>query len=298
MYDSDNILDHRWFNTHRYALIDAVWREELPTSWPLTVIAPAFLGEDTARCPVLLDIHALSQDEIGELLDQLAEEVTSRQDTLCSLLLASRHEPEPVANHLARRMMLVLPGEPAPKQLRYFDPGTFLQLPRLLGAHGLTWLLGEIESAIVPWAGQWTHVKKPEPVGQTFRLEADHLVALSRLGVVNRVAMQMAPPADTGAWEETCAQIDDHVQRAMAEHGLTRQTDLVAFATHALKYHAAFDSHPRLIALFQELRSGSPKDDIDYRELTSYFTPEDWQQICIEQQIQGLKSHNKKGIRS
>lgn len=285
MYDSHNILDHRWFNTHRYALIDAVWREELSTSWPLTLIAPAFLGEDTARSPVLLDMHALSHDDLGELLDQLAEEVASRQDTLCSLLLASPQEPGSVANHLAQRMMLALPGESAPKQLRYFDPGTFLQLPRLLGANGLAWLLGNVESVIVPWAGQWTHINKPEPVGKTFRLEADHLVALSRLGVVNRVAMQMAPPADTEAWEQTCAQIDNYVRRAMAEHGLTQQADLVAFASDALEHHPSFDSHPRLAALFQELRAAPPEDEIDYQELRSRFTPEDWQQICSEQQL-------------
>ena len=298
MYDSHNILDHRWFNTHRYALIDAVWREELPISWPLTLIAPAFLGEDTARCPVLLDMHALSRDDLGELLERLAEQVASRQDALCSLLLASQREPMSVANHLAQRMVLALPGESVRKQLRYFDPGTFLQLPRLLGTNGLAWLLGETESVMLPWAGQWMHINKPEPVGRTFRLGADHIAALSRLGVVNRVAMQMAPPADAGEWEQTCAQIDGHVQRVMAEHGLTQQADLVAFASHALEHHPSFDSHPRLSALFQELRAATPEDEIDYRELTSRFTPEDWQQICMEQQIQGQKSHNKEGIRS
>lgn len=298
MFNSHDILDHRWFKSHRYALIDAVWRDELPSAWPLTLIAPAFLGDDTARCPVLLDMHALSRNDTGKLLAQLSEQVTNRQDVLFSLLLASQREPVTVANHLARRMVLMLPGDPVRKQFRYFDPGTLLQLPRLLGGNGLAWLLGEIDSAIVPWAGQWTHINKPDSDGRTFRLELDHLAALSRLGAVNRVAMQMAPPADAVAWEQTCANIDGHVQRAMVEHGLTRQADLVAFATHALQHHAAFDSHPRLIAVFQALRSATPEDEIDYRELTSRFTPEDWQQICMEQQTHGLKSHNNEGIRS
>ena len=256
------------------------------------------MGEDTARCPVLLDLHALSRNDAGRLLEQLGEQVTNRQDALCSLLLASQREPMSVANHLAQRMVLTLPGESVRKQLRYFDPATFLQLPRLLGANGLAWLLDKVESVILPWAGQWTHVNKPEPDGRTFRLGADHIAALSRLGVVNRVAMQMAPPADAGEWEQTCAQIDGHVQRAMARHGLMQQADLVAFASDALEHHPSFDSHPRLIALFQELRAATPEDEIDYRELTSRFTPEDWQQICMEQPIQGLKSHNKEGIRS
>lgn len=286
MYDSHNILNHRWFNSHRYALIDAVWREELPNSWPLTLIAPAFLGEDTTRCPVLLDLHAVSRHDTEKLLEQLTEQVTSRQDALFSLLLTSQREPTSLANHLAQRMVLTLPGESLRKQLRYFDPGTFLQLPRLLGADGLAWLLNKVDSVIVPWAGQWTHISKPESVGRSFRLGAVHIAALSRLGAVNRVAMQMAQPADAGEWERTCAAIDGHVQRAMVEHGMTQQADLVAFATHALEHHPSFDTHPRLSALFQELRAATSEDEIDYRELTSRFTPEDWQQISMEQ-------HNK-----
>lgn len=298
MYDSHNILNHRWFTSHRYALIDAVWREELPTSWPVTLIAPPFLGEDTARCPVLLDIHALSRHDTGKLLEQLSEQVTNRQDVLFSLLLASQFKPTSVAHHLAQRMVLTLPGESVRKQLRYFDPGTFLQLPRLLGEHGLSWLLEKVESVILPWAGQWTHINKPEPGGRTFRLEAEHIAALSRLGVVNRVAMQMVQPANAQEWEHTCANIDGHVQRAMVVHGLTQQADLVAFAAHAQEHHASFDSHPRLDALFQTLRAATPEDELDYRELTSRFTPEDWQQICMEQQKQGPNGHNNEGIRS
>ena len=195
-------------------------------------------------------------------------------------------------------MVLTLPGESVPKQLRYFDPGTFLQLPRLLGANGLAWLLGKIDSVILPWAGQWTHMNKPEPIDRTFRLGADHLAALSRLGVVNRVLMQRAQPVDAEEWEQTCTKIDIHVQRAMVEHGLTQQADLVAFASHALEHHLSFDSHPRLVTLFQALRASTPEDEIDYRELTSRFTPEDWQQIRMEQQKQGQQSHHNEGIRS
>lgn len=298
MYDSHNILDHRWFNSHRYALIDAVWREELPTSWPVTLIAPAFLGEDTARCPLLLDLHALSLHDKGQLLEQLSEQVTNRRDVLFSLLLAAQHEPKSVANHLAQRMVLTLPGEPVRKQLRYFDPGTFLQLPRLLGANGLAWLLDKVDSVFIPWAGQWTHVNKPESDARIFRLEAEHIAALSRLGAVNRVAMQMAQPADAMEWAHACARIDGHVQRAMAEHGLTQQADLVTFAAHALAHHPVFDSHPRLAAVFQQLRAATPEDEIDYRELTSRFTPEDWQQICTEQQKQNPQDQDNEGARS
>jgi len=278
---SDNV-DHRRFDSHRYAVVDAVWREHLPSDWPLTVIAPDFLGADTDRCPVLLDLRALPRDERGELLERLQQQVGDREDALCSLLLVADGEPQAMADHLGQRMALTVSGASQPQQFRFFDPGTFLQLPRLLGPAGMAWLLGPTQAVLVPWAGGWTRYPRPDPEARSFSLTAVHLSALTRMGVVNRVALQMEPPADTAEWTARCAALDAHVQRAMDVHGLRLQADLVAFAQDALTHHPAFDSHPQVAGWLQVLRTAKPEDELDYRELRSRITPGQWQTIVAD----------------
>lgn len=301
MDDFSSNLDHRWFDSHRYAVVDAVWREDLPAHWPLTVIAPAFLEADTDRCPVLLDMQALALDERDELMERLAQQVQDREDALCSLLLASDREPQAMADHLAQLMVVQLPHMPQPQQFRFFDPGTFLQLPRLLGSAGMAWLLGPAQAALVPWAGGWSRCPQPSSTGHGFSLTPPHLAALSRVGVVNRVALQMAPPADADDWTNRCAKIDTHVERAMGAHGLRQQADLVAFAQDAMTHHPAFDDHPRLTGLLQTLRTAKPEDELDYRELRSRITPDEWQTIAADLQstasTRSPQGHPKEGNR-
>lgn len=298
---SDN-LDHRCFDSQRYAVVDAVWREDLPRHWPLTVIAPAFLGEDTDRCPVLLDLQSLPLDERGELMERLVQQVKDREDALCSLLLEAGGEPQAVADHLGQRMALKVAGASQPQQFRFFDPGTFLQLPRLLEPAGMAWLLGPAHAALVPWAGGWTRYPRPDSKAHGFSLTTVHLAALTRMGVVNRVALQMEPPADAAEWTARCAALDTHVQRAMDSHGLRQQAELVAFAQDAMTHHPAFDDHPRLTGLLQTLRTAKPEDELDYRELRSRISPDEWQTIAADlQSIASTRSpqgHPKEGNRT
>lgn len=301
MGDYSNTLDHRWFDSHRYAVVDAVWRVDLPGHWPLTVIAPALLGDDTDRCPVLLDQRALPLDERGELMERLVQQVRDREDALCSLLLDSDCEPQTLADHLGQRMALKVSGA-TPHQFRFFDPGTFLQLPRLLGPAGMAWLLGPAHTALVPWAVGWTRYPQPSSKAHGFQLTSTHLAAFTRIGVVNRVALQMDPPTDAADWTQRCATIDAHAERAMTAHGLRLQADLVAFAQDAMTHHPAFDQHPRVAGLLQTLRNAKPEDELDYRELRSRITPDELQTIAADLQntasTRSPHGHPKEGNRT
>jgi hypothetical protein len=278
-------LGPRWMHEHRYGVVDASLRDELPQRWTQVPIAPRFLGGDTGRCPVLVDLQALQPQELGDLTDQLDAQVFAREETLCSLLLASQLSAERVAMQLAQRISIRLVPDGAPKQFRFFDPGTFLQLPELFGSAGMAWLLQSATSVLVPWAGHWTRFDTPTGRAR-FRLGEEDLQSLLRIGVVNRVALQLDPPASPEAWVRRCREIDGHVRRAQLAHGLNSQADLVAFATHASVYHAAFDTHPSIQRLFKLLREASAEDELDYRELTSRLSPDDWQTIVRELSIE------------
>jgi hypothetical protein len=273
-------VDHRWLQTHRYAVIDATRRDELPAGWPTTPIAPSFLAGDTDRCPLLLDIHGLSATEQAGLLEQCGAEVAAREGCLASLLIATDASTESLLKHLAKRLVIAVPPNPEPKQFRYFDPGTFLQLPRALGAQGMGWLLGPITCVWVPWAGGWGRLERPDAEAG-FRMSNAQLQTLLDMSVINRVALQLDPPADRAQWCASCAAIDVHLQRGRTR-GLGAQKDLVEFCVHAMRWHPRFDAHPDIQQLFKVLATATPEDELDYLELSRRISVEQWQRIQTE----------------
>lgn len=215
-------------------------------------------------------------------MDSLNVQVAAREDTVCSLLLHSKSTLREVAKHLGSRIAIHWPSESSPKQFRFFDPGSFLQLPQVLGEEGMSWLLGPISSVLVPWAGQWTFASNERSNGAGFRLNADHREALLLMGAVNRVAMQLEPPESAAAWVDQAERIRGHLKRALFQYGLVQQDDLVAFGLHACKWHPFFDKHPLVADLMVKLRNVKPEDELDYRELTARLNADDWAKVQSE----------------
>lgn len=280
--------DRRAVERFRWALIDASHREALPAHWPTQVVAPSFLGDDTVRSPVLLDLHAMPSDERAEWCDALHQETLALQDTRASLLIAAEAQMGAVAVHLAQRMVLKLPEHDRPMQWRFFDPGTCLQMPRVLGSEGMDWLMGPVSAFMVPWAGEWTMIERPRAEGrasatQTFKLSATHVAALSRLGAVNRAAMASPMPQGAQAWVQQSQQLDHYVVQAQ-HNGLSQRDDLIAYALKAHHVHARIHEHPRMRALLTQLQNAHPDDELDYRELTAAIAPEDWTAMAAELQ--------------
>jgi len=280
--------DRRAVERFRWALIDASHREALPAHWPILVVAPSFLGDDTERCPALLDLHAMPSDERAEWCDALHQETRAQEDTRASLLIAAEGPMGAVAAHLAQRMVLRLPEQDRPLQWRFFDPGTCLQMPRVLGSEGMDWLMGPVTAFMVPWAGEWTMIERPRAEGRasamhTFKLSATHVAALSRLGAVNRAAMAGPMPESAQAWVWQSQQLDHHMVQAQ-QHGLTQRDDLIAYALKAHHVHARIHEHPRMRALLTQLQNAHPDDELDYRELTAAIGPDDWKAMAAELQ--------------
>jgi Domain of unknown function (DUF4123) len=281
-------IDHRLLQSHRYGLVDAAHRDEIPAHWPQVIVAPGFLENDTSRCPLLVDALALTVKEQGQLLDQLDKQCAARESTLFSLVLASDAEIIPVKNHLSARMVVRLQHGGAASQFRYFDPGIFVQLPAILGDVGMAWLMGCINSVAIPWAGHWDIFVKPQvPISgsHSFGLSQLHLKALLDLSAVNRAASQLEPPANQQEWLMTCQALTAPVQRAQ-QQGLGLVKDQVRFALHAVQYHQWFDQHPRIKQLLIKLQNSAPEDELDYEELTSDLSTADWQTIAHDMTAQ------------
>jgi hypothetical protein len=105
-----------------------------------------------------------------------------------------------------------------------------------------------------------------------------------RIGVVNRAAIQRPPPVSAKAWIRQAAEIDALVVKGLTRYDLTLRDDLVAFAHDAWVHHPSIDEHPRMQNVFDQLRQAQPEDELDYRELRSRLTPQDWAAMVAELQ--------------
>lgn len=269
-------FDPTLLRTCRYAIADASQRHRLAAHWPTTVIAPAFLGQDTARSPVLVDLSAIRADELDELGAQLDTDTRQRHPTHFGLLLHSASPPAELSRHLAARLVIRPTGTAPARQFRYYDPGTFLQLPTLLGEATMAWLFGPISVVLVGWAGQWRPCPAPAAdIPAARRLDAAQLDALLELSLSNRAAMQLPPPRDQDDWVARCQRIGAHLRRARQHHQLHLRDALIAFALHAERCHPRFDEHPLIVSLLQQ-------QGADYLALTASITATQWQRIAAE----------------
>lgn len=277
------VFDHWFFERYPYAIIDAGWREEIPDSWAASPIAPDFLKNDTARCPLLVDFSALPDTSRNQLLDRLEAETAAGAETLVSLALASSKPFQRLLIHLKQRLV-IRPTAGEPRQFRYFDPGIFIRLHDVLGDPGMTWLLGPVDAVAVSWLGEWRTYRNPlDENSLRFNLR-DHIDDLQAFSVINRVLAQLPDMRNQADWQKkgrTTRHIVDYAQNTYA---LTVRDDLIAFALHAWQWHPAFDRHPALQELLVELAAAKPEDELDYRELTARLDEADWQKIAGEMQ--------------
>jgi len=284
-------IDHRLLQTHQFAIVDALYREAWQGLAEHRVLAPSFLKSDTGRCPVLLDLRTVSPSTQAQWLRTLHQQAQEREPTSLSLLFQTNSPIELVAAHCTARMV-VKPTLEAPKQFRYFDPGTFLQLPRLLGEVGMAWLLWPFQRVTLSWAGEWLEYPVPQVDAvqrSEFALGSGHYETLSRLSIVNRAAVQCPPPQGAQDWCQRCERLELAVQKGQ-KYGLTQRDDLVLFALHAETQHPRFDEHPRIRQILEQLKTLPPEDELDYRELTQTFSADDWQAVIDELKVDEVRT--------
>lgn len=276
---------HRWLMAHRYAIIDATMRDDLPTDWSVQVLAPAFLGDDTERCPLLLDVQALTPQQQDDWFAQTLGQVTQGEEPLCSLLLESESDPTTLHRHLVSRLALAWPGEEQPKHFRFYDANTLAQLPDALQASGMAWLLGPVKVVSLAWTGHWWTLHADATQTAQRNLNDAQRAALLRIGTVNRIAGAMPAVNDLPEWINRCRTVTEQVQRAQA-HGLSDLPDIQAFVAQLQAVHPRIDSHPRWQALLQQWRQAAPEDELDYPSACAELTEQDWAQMAQELQQQ------------
>lgn len=272
-----------------YCLIDPFLRPPAPyealgewlASHPAQTVKIPHAAVAPESYPLLLKLDLANPDEAEFTRALLAEAVEENQPQplteglgrrICAFLVSDA-EPEKLLRHLGLQALVTRQGQKV--LLRYYDPAVFPQLwqvfqeeqqARLLGPVSAWWCLDQAQT--------WQKFAAPAQSGRgRLWLQMQQWQALDDVGLCNRVfndywqEKEIADPA----W---FARIRSALQRARSL-GFVRETDLLVYAGHALRYGSEFDRHPKLRAAIDGRTAGE-----SYLSLIADLDENDWQSVA------------------
>ncbi|MCA3176059.1 MAG: DUF4123 domain-containing protein [Burkholderiales bacterium] len=276
-------IDHQLFKKHRYAIIDRLAIDEFDIDFKYQVIAPAFVGSDTERCPLLVDLHELPHQKSVELLTKIHEQTTKGLVPWFCAFLSSTYEPNLMLSILKHRISTTLP-DGNKRFLRFYDPAIAVHLPRCLDEMSQRWLFQKIDGLTFFLASHWCTLRFPffkESLSENdlvFCLSKQSVQALSLLSLTNRAREQLPQKINhPDQWLSVCIAIENYFDIANRRFGLTQAEDWIAFAVHGCLWHPYFYEHPKILGFIQQADAQNT-----YADQTAVLSPDEWRQVSAE----------------
>jgi hypothetical protein len=277
-------IDHQLFKKHRYAIVDRVAIDDAhEIDFKYEVIAPTFVGRDTERCPLLVDLHALTDEKKIQLLTLTQEQTTQGRPSLLSAFLSSSYEPDKMLAVLQHRITTTLPsGDKG--FLRFYDPAIAVHLPRCLDEASLNWFFRKVEALTFFLAEQWCTLsfsaqqERGSEDEWVFGLSSDSIRALTLLSLTNRAREQLVEKLDhPEKWLSVCIEIEKYFDLAHRRFGFTQAEDWIAFSVHGCTWHPHFYEHPVVLEMIQTAGA-----DNTYADQSALLSADQWRQISAE----------------
>lgn len=243
--DEITVDDCRALQAYAYAVINPLQVEE--SMWadlPLQPIVPDVFKTQPELFPLLLVLDDLDSDMRVGLLDRMDGWQRSSDFPFFSALLQSDASPKRIRFHVANQM--VRKYQHGADLLRPHDPRVFRHMTWLLTQAQCDGLLGPIQA----WAwrepdGSWRQLT-PEQLtdSRPFRLQPAQWQSYARLGLINRLIVQLADERPEFMSDApTCCEIDEQLDLAYSTYGLTDTDDQFLFAEQVLRYHPRIHTH-------------------------------------------------------
>jgi hypothetical protein len=244
-------FDHQILSDHAYAVVDPAALEDLPAGIRGVALVPASLAASEHLMPRLIELRGMPDALDGALLEALYQAQVAGEPPPVALMVQSDLGAEEFARYW-NTLQLATPQPGRQAWLRVHDPRVLHQMLRILNAAQRRKLFGRSEY-FTYWAGdQWLTAYADDEAAPG--AAAWDWTRVERIGSINR-ALSGAGLRHAAALTTQGALAEQLIERAGARHGLTRQDDIVEFATRGLTTRATFDDHPAIAARIQ------PDDD-------------------------------------
>lgn len=249
---------------YRYGIVDvaALPEDALPSGIGIEALVPELLAGDSAKMPGLVCLSRISGQVRAHLQDNLEAAFRGEKQHLLSCLLNTEDACEPsfLRNHLTRRLILDSPSGKV--FLRYYDPRVFEHLEWILEPSQRRALFGPITEWAICCPCRLRRITRPETGSSRWYVGAERRRWLDRVGLINQTLKQAErhQPALAAGDDRPAQALPQRILAAITigerRYGLTHDQDLIAFATHALRYGDDFHERGIVQTLFASLAGG------------------------------------------
>jgi len=251
------IFEHRLIRNCSFALVNPLDVDQ--AQWadlPHHPLIAAHLKASPRQLPILIDLLSLTRESRQELVARAwTWERANGNSFFCGLI----ESPEPVermVSHLSRR--LLIKNAAGPKLLlRFYDPRVFEHLRWIFTPVQLAALMGP--ASVWYWldgGGQWQREVRPELKTYSLRLESQQLLALGRIGTLNRILKSLRRTEPNRDIDISLIRKIEGWLRDALEEGLSEVADLQLYISQSLKFHPGIQRHPALVNALHAVQMG------------------------------------------
>lgn len=228
---------------HNYLVIDRLKFPSRFTELPVIELVNPLLAPQAHLYPWLLPLHALESSEWSSVLEQL-KSVNHVEDKPLGYLLIKSSGPDSLVRQHLVDALFINDGTGKKHILRYYDPKVLFHLRWMLPPWNIATMLGT--KLIRDWTfwldGNWHTLSFSEDV--LVKPESQNLHSqfeqLQRISMINEILLSFPVESDLYKREQFSQRINNLLETANRECGLTEPVDLQSFACHSIQYGDQF----------------------------------------------------------
>jgi hypothetical protein len=271
-----------------YLLIDPlnIDPDRFDATLPTLRCTPPSLANADALTPRLVDLAALSPEQLASVRRMIAEENLDLVPPVLCAWLGSTLPIEALARHIAR--FLVGPDADGRQVMwRYYDPRVFSLAARILSDEQRRMLVGAVDLWRFPWCGRWWSVEGPGQVvqpldsGMAAWPTPEQWSRLNQSALITRVLRELPdirPPFSDAQCLRYQSEIGLSLIHARQELDLKDNDDLTQYALACARYGDRFRRHPKLATAWSALARG----EIGWPTLRDMLSDDEYRTLEIQ----------------
>ncbi|WP_336285202.1 DUF4123 domain-containing protein [Citrobacter arsenatis] len=237
---------------HTHVLIDRIFYPDPPASWQAEPVVNSVLKPQAELYPWLVELENLDVEET----ENLTTLIRSSDNLPATMLFHSDYRGQSLIQCLADLLIFQQHYTGKRYLLRYYDSRVFIQLVRMFthaqlrnfcsraGVNFFSWIDSAGGATFIPF----------DKSAITEGISSETCRRILNAGIINTVIQQHSKLADLNEFIVLSDCVENLIDIATLQLGMTDRNDIIAFATKGLNYHHQFYLAKPIIELIEKTK--------------------------------------------